>query len=296
MRYVLLVCLVSAALSCSAQTPGKKLDEWPSLIDANKADEARKLCSAFADSQSPHERAEAEKCLANVELIGNGIIELTGNEQGGGTLGGAYSVDATDKAIQHLDRALKSAPQDLSIHQGRLHLLEISGRFDEMLTALKDSIATYKGENAVNAWLDYSEELGSAGQITPALEFTRILDQSYPNNPDVIANIGAFLSMLHKPAEATPYLEKSVALAPDDPINNWDLARAYDADGKIDLADCWYKKSLPLFKDPEQRKENNCLYGQFLETKRHDRPAACKLERANCPGDEDTACKPEPKS
>jgi tetratricopeptide (TPR) repeat protein len=53
----------------------------------------------------------------------------------------------------------------------------------------------------------------------------------------VIGNIGAFLDMLKKSDESIPYLQKAAELAPSDPINAWDLARAYDYSGQIQRAD-----------------------------------------------------------
>ncbi len=89
-------------------------------------------------------------------------------------------------------------------------------------------------------------------QFDVGLEFMKILDKHYPNNSDVLGNIGAFLDMMKRDTEAIPYLEKAVELAPNDPINTWDLGRAYDYAGQIKEADTWYNKALPLI-DPDPR-------------------------------------------
>ncbi len=117
----------------------------------------------------------------------------------------------------------------------------------------------------------------------------KVLEKHYPNNPDVIGNIGAFLDLLKRDSEAIPYLQKAAELAPNDPINAWDLARAYDYSRKTELADKWYQKGLSLDTDTERRKHSSCLYAIFLETKLHDRARACPMEMKNCSQEEQTA-------
>jgi len=118
----------------------------------------------------------------------------------------------------------------------------------------------------------------------------RVLEKHYPNSPDVIANIGAFLSMQGKSAEAIPYLAKAANLAPEDPINAWDLGRAYDRENQIALADQWYQKGLVLDKSHEKLQDAPCLYAEFVNEKLHDQPRACSMEKTSCPADEQTAC------
>lgn len=204
--------LLVMALPTSAQQP--KLADWTTLIDAGKCAEAKKLCSGFASSSEPNQKVESQKCLANVALCGNEVIELQGDDAGGGSLSGGYNPEAIDEALSHLNAALKLAPQDLSIHQGRLHILEISGRFSAMSKALDESCDLYKGVDAQTAWLAYASELADLRQYQAGLDFMLVLDKHYPNQPDILGNIGAFLNLLKRDSEAIPYLQKATALAP----------------------------------------------------------------------------------
>jgi tetratricopeptide (TPR) repeat protein len=102
------------------------------------------------------------------------------------------------------------------------------------------------------------------------------------------------LDLLKRDSEAIPYLQKAAQLAPDDPINAWDLARALDYSGKTELADRWYQKSLSLDTDKERRKHSLCLYAAFVETKLKDRPRACSMEKKDCTPEEQTACTATP--
>jgi tetratricopeptide (TPR) repeat protein len=254
---------------------------------------AQRLKSAFVSSESIAEKVEAHKCLANADLCGHDLVSIQGDDKGG-ALGSGYQPEAAEKALKHLNAALKLAPQDLSIHQGRLHILEATGRYQYMLNALDESCDLYHGKDGLEAWLAYSSELADLGQVEYGLQFMRVLERHFPNSPDVIANIGAFLSMQGKSAEAIPYLEKAATLAPNDPIHAWDLGRAYDRENQIALADRWYKKGLALesalaSQDPshsEQLRDAPCLYAKFVEEKLHDQPRACSLEKTNCVSDE----------
>jgi len=280
--------LLFAAAACAAQSPN--LSDWPKLLDKNDTKAARALCEGFTSSTDVAQKVEAQKCLANVALCGNDVVLLEGDSAGGGSIRQGYKPEAVDDALLHLNLGLKLAPQDLSIHQGRLHVLEASGRYSEMVKALDESCAIYKGKDALEAWMAYAPELNELRQTEAALEFMKILEKHYPNNPDVLGNIGAFLSMLNRETEAIPYLQKAADLSPKDPINAWDLGRAFDYAGQTDLADKWYQKGLSLESDPDQLKDSSCLYGQFVEKKLHDRSRACTLEKKSCSPGEQTAC------
>ena len=290
MKIQLAVLAVScAALHCAAQTGN--LSDWQKLLtDKKDPAAARALCTSFEQSKVLAEQVEAEKCLANVALYGHGMMELEKDDAGGGTLRDSYAPEAVDEALMHLNLGIKLAPQDLSIHQGRLHVLEISGRYSEMVKALDESCTVYQGKDALEAWLAYAPELLDLRQYNSGLESMKVLDKHNPNNSDILGNIGAFLNLLKRDNEAIPYLQKAVALAPRDPINTWDLGRAYDYSGQIEEADTWYMKSLPLMTDPEQKKQSLCLYGEFVEKKLKDRARACKLQKQSCEEEEQTAC------
>lgn len=289
---LVLTALLLAATCCPAQD--RKLSDWPGLLDHKKVSEAKTLCEQFAASSILAEQVEAQKCLANVALSGNDQMLLEGDDAGGGSLRGSYTPEAVDEALKHLNLGIQLAPQDISIHQGRLHVLEVSGRYGEMIKALDESSAIYKGNDALDAWMAYSGELADLRQYQTGLDFMRVIEKHFPDSPDVIGNIGAFLNLLKRDNEALPYLKRAVDLAPKDPINTWDLARAYDYGDNIALADQWYLKALALMTDPDQLKQSRCLYAEFVERKLNDRPRACKLENESCEAERQTACAATP--
>lgn len=282
------LALICAMLPCAAQSGN--LSDRTKLIDQKQCDAAKTLCTEYVDSPNVTEQAEAQKCLANVALCGHDIIQLEGDDAGGGNLHGGYTPEAIDEALIHLNLGIKLSPQDLSIHQGRLYLLETSGRYSEMVKALNESCTIYHGKEVPNVWLEYASELDDLRQYNVAFDLMKVLDKHYPNNSDILGNIGAFLDMLKRDSEAIPYLQRAVALAPNDPINLWDLGRAYDYSGQTALADTWYKKALSLMADSDQKKQSVCLYAEFVGKKLNDHPSACILEKQNCPAEKQTAC------
>ena len=275
------------AAGCAAQS--SSLSDWPKLLEKKDTKAARELCTRYAGSTVLAKKVEAQKCLANVALSGNEVILVEANAANG-PLQKGYKPEAVDEALVHLNLALKLAPQDLAVHQDRLHVLEVGGRYSDMPKTLEESCTIYKGKAAPDAWLGYAPELTQLGQYDTALEFMKVLDKHYPNSPDIVANIGAFLSLLKRNKEAIPYLKKAAGLAPKDPINAWDLARAYDLDDQIKSADKWYQAALSLTSDQKQHKESACIYAQFVEMRLKQRDRACKLEKADCPSEAQTAC------
>jgi tetratricopeptide (TPR) repeat protein len=293
---ILLLPLLSAEVlaAVAGGLADSTADSWHKLIDSNKKDEARTLCSSWLSSTDVQKKTEAHKCLANVELMGNDALSLQGNDVGGGELGPGYPRKAIDAALLHLNEALELSPQDLTIHQGRLHLLEISSRYKEMAKALDESCATYLGSDALESWLAYIAELFERGQLRADLQLLMVLDKHYPNSHEVIGDFGAVYLKLKEDDKAIPYLQRAVELAPDDPIDSWNLARFYDFAGNASSAERWYLKSLSLEKSPEQLKTNSCVYGRFIEEKLKDSKRACELEKANCELEAQTACAAKP--
>jgi tetratricopeptide (TPR) repeat protein len=279
---VLLTVSFNPVIGSSQESAKSKDADWQALIDRGDKEGARKMCSPWLDSDDPLKRAEAHKCLANVELCGESVVSLQGNESGGGTLGTAYEPEALEKALAHLEQALKLSPQDLSIHQGRLHLLESAGRFSEMAKALDESCQIYKGQDALEAWLAYTAELFEAGQYHGDVALLRVLEKHYPTSHDVLGNIGAVLGALKEDKEALAYLHRAVEMAPTDAIDNWNLAREYDSTGNVDLAEQWYQKALKLETDSDRVREMSCYYAGFVEKGLHDAKRACQLQKKNC--------------
>jgi len=85
--------IVLCSMGALAQPQGAS--GWTKLIDEGKCKEAEKLCTASLNATSILEQTEAHKCLANVALCGHSIIQLEGDDVGGGNIHGGYEAAAT---------------------------------------------------------------------------------------------------------------------------------------------------------------------------------------------------------
>lgn len=252
--------------------------DWMPLVRAGDFAKARTNCEGWLKSADDRAKAEAHKCLANVEL---GEVQhklrIEGNGRGGGSIGSGFDEEPALRAVAHLDAAVLLAPQDLSIHQGRLHVLEQASLYERMITAMEQSIGLYKGPDALTAWIAYPARL-VRDQPKPAEALLLLLDKHYPGDHRIAGNLAALYAMAERDEEALAWAKKAVAAAPNDPIDNWNLARIYDYTGKLDLADASYQKALTLL-PTEQLGESACVYAEFLEKRKEDGARACKLQR-----------------
>jgi tetratricopeptide (TPR) repeat protein len=276
------------AVPAISQTAGS---EWESLIDAKKYAEAQTLCKSWTKSPNLHKRVEAEKCLANVALSKGQIVSLLAGDTGGGSLGGGYTPEAIDEALKHLNAGIALDPQDLSIHMGRLHILEVSGHFDQMVKYLDDSLSVYTGTDSRRSFLQYAFELGDMQQAKAGLRFCEVMNKYFPNDHEIVGNIGAFHGMLGEHDQALIYIRKAVELAPTDAMDAWNLGWNLKGSGQSAEADKWLLKSLALQPSSTEMPDRQCLYARFVELDLKDVSRACKLERASCTREEQTACK-----
>jgi tetratricopeptide (TPR) repeat protein len=237
--------------------------------------------------------AEAHKCLANVELHAARTIQIQGDKTGG-FIGGGYRGPGVAAALAHLDAGIALSPDDLTIHQGRLHVLFASASYGRMAPALQDSLSRYHGPDALDEWLAYSGELDDARANEAAVEFMRVLSRHYPNDHRVAANLGAFLKRTGHAEEGLSLMEKAVALAPDDAYDNWNLGLILADGGQLDRAEAHLRRGLAAA-GADDRDSMACGLGLFLEEKRGNPPEACTLEKKSCPAEERKACGKRPR-
>jgi tetratricopeptide (TPR) repeat protein len=261
------------------------------LIESESFLEADRFCKKCLLSSDRIIAAEAYKCLFNVELSKSGTILFDIPEKSGGSIRQGYRGPGLDKALGYLKKAMALAPGDITIHQGRLHVLISSDRISVLPEALEESIKVYKRKDGLQYWLDYCGELLDLYHYKIGLEFTKVLAKHYPSDHRVIANAGVFLMHLKRNGEALQHFLKAVKLRPDDPINNWNLGYCYDLAGELAMADKFYRKSLLLDMNESRRKNDYCLYAKFLETKLRQSSNACELQKQYCSVEEQTACK-----
>jgi Flp pilus assembly protein TadD len=275
----------SAADEAAAQEAGKS---WIALCDQDKTAELPPLCKPWLESPNRLLVAEGHKCLANFELAGARTVRVDGDKSGG-VIAGGYQGPGVDAALMHLDAGIAASPDDLSIHQGRLHVLEASGRSERMSAALEQSLAVYKGPDARADWLAYTFELEEGRQLESGLAFLRVLLKRYPDDHEVVGNMGAFLQELGRTDEALTFLRRAVELAPEDAYDNWNLGHAL-AKSDPAAAEVHLRKGLARAK-ADDRASMSCKLGHFLEEKRGNPAEACALEKRGCDKDDHSACK-----
>jgi len=271
--------MIATLLLATTITAADAKTQWQKLTRASETAKAKALCTQWMTSTDAKVVSQAHQCLASLALAQAHVPELAyGNR--GGFIGEGFGGPHVDEALGHLEKAMALTPNDLSVHQGLTFLLTHSGHLSDAPRALEKSLAVYHGADALQDWLSYASELADRGAYATGVAYMRVLEKKYPDNPDVVANVGAFLFMDGKYADALPYVKRGAELAPNDPINIWNLGRIYDRLGNNELAEKNYRKGMKLETDAAALRDKKCTFAEFLE-KRGDKTAAAHYRDGN---------------
>ncbi|MGC8549878.1 MAG: tetratricopeptide repeat protein [Acidobacteriaceae bacterium] len=270
-----------------------KPSDWKRLIQSQKCRQARALCTPYVHAPKTADKLAAQECLANVALCGADAVNMERGKNGSSYLMSSFIPAAVDESLAHINTAIKLAPRDIQVYEGKLQILEMAGRYKDMAQTLDQSCMIFNSKNDLETWLNFPVELAQKGDPQAAIALNKVLYKHYPHSSDVVGNMGVFSLYAGKPADAIPYFSKAVKLAPNDPINTWDLARAYDFTNQKQLANHWYQKGLALQKGKPTYKASSCIYGHFVGKKLEDKTRACQIETTNCAAKDRTDC-PKP--
>lgn len=269
---------------------------WRALLAAGKVEDARKLCEENTRSATPRTQADGFKCLANVVLRGKEGVAIRGNESGGGSIETGYADDATTEAVKYLTSGIAVAPQDVTIHQGRLWLLMSARRYDEMMAALEESMNLYKGKDPTGVWVSYSADLMNAGNYRTAIRLLKFLEEKLPADYRVQGNLSAAYAYNKEDDVALGHARQAVALAPKDPINAWNLGRILEYMNRLTEAEQAYVKALALEADSSGGKidpARQCIYAELIVDKLKTPDRLCGSPGAGCAAYADRCVKKE---
>jgi tetratricopeptide (TPR) repeat protein len=284
---------VVLAQSLTQRIANHQADEWHKWAAEKNWGAANHECNVMSHAPALPSRIEAERCLATVALESGESPAVAGTSAAGSTAPVimVYAPASVDEALVHWNKGIDLAPQDLAMYTSRMNVLFVSGRYAQMVPALEDSVARYKGADALSSWLKVDNDLYAAHQVPTALKFAEALDKHYPKSIPVELNLAKFHNELKEPDQALPYLQAAYDAAPTDAVVAWNLGMTYNNLAKLTLADEYFQKAITLDARGEGVPDRNCIYGEFTETKLKDKVKACTLEKASCPFERQTACK-----
>ena len=256
-------------------------EDWQSLLRQQEPDKAEALCGKLLQGKDAASRVEGRKCMANTILYRSRTgAPATEGQPDAHLLG--WSREGADQAIEELEQAMRLAPDDLSLHQMRLFVLLRSGQAEKAPQALEDSLTRYKGPESFDHWLSFSREFWTAKQYEAGLQYLKILESKYPDNPSLFGNMAAFAAEAERPGVAGEYARKAVAMQPDNPRHHWNLAGLYTEAGELDKADASYQKALSLFTDKKTADAAWCSYAEFVQNSLQDAARAEEIRSEHC--------------
>lgn len=273
MRRFSLFPLLLATASAAAQP-----SDWQRLLAADSLEAAVSVCATRTTAPAAAVRADAHVCLANVEVRRADEVIALSNGPGGGVIGPRFVGDGVDRALAHIDTARAATPGDVTLYQGQLHLLTRSAQFDRAPAVLRAALAHTSAP--LDTWHAYVGDFYSAGAIDEGIAYLQLLHEAAPDAPSVLADLGGFLVVAERDAEAEPLLVRAVALAPDDPVNLWNLGRFRFYSGVLAEAEALYRRAIEA--DPAWAEANraHCLLADLLAERTEGSKEAASLRTA----------------
>lgn len=275
--------LFSTTLLADPRADAKQ--EWHNLISAGKLDQVEKKCSEWLKASTNDLISEGHQCLSSLELrkaLKPEMLSPMADEAGGGEIRPGLDFSGINRSIEHLNEAARLTPEDLEVHKGRLFVMFNFGFPSLAPEALEKSLKAVKEKPPIDIWFAYAPIIQERRLYKSGVEYFKVLEKYYPNEPRVVINIGAFYTLLKDDQNALTYSLKAVSMNPKSFNANWNLGRLYDYMQKITEADEYYSKAMSLLPPNEGPRNEFCAYADFLEQKLKNPNKAAEIRKRGC--------------
>jgi Flp pilus assembly protein TadD len=181
----------------------------------------------------------------------------------------AAPLSELDRAIQHWGKQFAQNPRDLKAALAYAKNLKANGQKAEAL-AVVQAASIYHGNNRELAG-EYGRLALEAGQVQLAQKLLAAADD--PAKPDwrIVSARGTALAKEGKYAEAIPYYERALKLAPERPSILSNLALAYAAQGEAAKAEPYLRRAAGQAESEARVHQNLALVlslqGKYEEAK-----------------------------
>ena len=155
------------------------------------------------------------------------------------------------KALDTFDRILKFNPRFFDALLGSAWILNLMGQSEDAQGYYREALQI-EPENKF-ARKNYALSLASSGKIAPALEIYNSLKLEYPDDPEILKELGIAYGYAGDISQSIENLEKSVSLQPD-PLTYLNLAVAQRKVGNLEESVRYLKLYLA---NPEGQSEEN---------------------------------------
>jgi tetratricopeptide (TPR) repeat protein len=287
--------LLVVALAVVAAPAARAEDALQAMFERREAERERARCEALVRTSDVDRQVEGHTCLARRILDDDTPIATPVMNRHGKTSTRRVPSDAAaTAALGHLRAARRLRPGKIELHRDVLALTTRSLRLLELPGEVKESLAlaprSRRDALLEKALLPTMNDLAEDARYEVALAVGKVVEREYPRSNQVASNVGGALLSLGRDAEALPYLERAVALAPGDPVDRWNLGQYRGRHGQLREADRDFAKAVSLAKKPEERDALGCRHASFVLLELKDRARACSLQEKHCPQGVRSAC------
>jgi Flp pilus assembly protein TadD len=256
------------------------------MFEKREAEKEKARCEQLVRAPEPDRQGDGHVCLARLAIAADSPVMMPVRDRRGQvSLRPVPTEAAANDALAHLRAARSLTPGKIEIHRELLKLTR-TVRSSELPGEAKESIALVpRGQRDAlleDALLPTVFALTEDERYEEALALGRVLEKAYPRSNQAASNVGGALMSLGRDAEALPYLERAVKLAPKDPIDRWNLGQWRGKHGRLREADQDFTKAVSLSTKPSERKELGCRHASFVWMQLEDRKRACAMQRQYC--------------
>ena len=153
----------------------------------------------------------------------------------------ALALNRPDAAIEFYDRLYAKNKRDMRILMGRANTLQVLGRNVEAIEAYEEILdLDPNNTGAVVNLMSLVQSQNPQG----AVQRLMALQERYPTNAGVVAQLGLAFAQINRYDDALKYLSMAQSLSPDNALFSFNKAVIYDRMGNTSQAILMYEKAL----------------------------------------------------
>ena len=247
-------------------------------------------CDELSSCNNRWDKSAALRCAADRQLKESLSRFKFTNDFGQEIAFNGFHGESLDNALVYIDQLIDLVPENPDAHYMKTEVLFSAGRFSEGVDSIQDALNLYNQKWARESWISFSGQLNRSGMIHELIRLSQTLSNYYPDDSRYLANIAAAYGMLGDFDNGLAYARKVYELSPDDYINTWNLGYFLERSTSPEDPEPFYLEAISDSTGGHQHSRYQCLYADYLASKKGETEKACELRSQHCTEAYDSKC------